>query len=95
MFEDLNHLITSNKASFLACNDVNKAVEIIDKAYSDILNLGQNKAQKQVNLILAHKGIDEIIEESTCIPLIIEYLKLENIRIMKRYLLGLEVGENE
>lgn len=73
--------------------ELNKFIEVMDRSYSDVIKLGPNKAQKTVDLIIAHGVINEIIGKMTAIPLIIEYLKLENLRMMKRFILGLEVDE--
>ena len=76
-------------------NELKEYLRIMEQTYADIVKLGPNKAQKNVDLILTHKAIDEIIEKTITIPLIVEYLKNENLRMMQRFILGLEVNENE
>ena len=75
--------------------ELNEYIRIMEQTYSDIVKLGPDKAQKTTDLIIAHQGIDEIIEHTTSIPLIIEYLKIENLRMMQKFILGLEANENE
>ena len=74
-------------------NELKEYHRIMEQTYSDIVKLGPDKAQKTTDLIIAHKAIDEIIEHTISIPLIIEYLKIENLRMMKRFILGLEANE--
>lgn len=76
------------------CN-LNEYMSIMEQTYSDIVKLGPDKAQKTTDLILTHKAIDGIIEETITVPLIAEYLKIENIRMMQKIILGLEANENE
>lgn len=75
--------------------ELNKFIKVMDRSYSDVVKLGPDRDQKTVDLIIAHSVIDEIIEKMTAIPLIIEYLKLENLRMMHRFILGLEADKNE
>lgn len=76
-------------------NEIKEYLRIMEQTYADIVKLGPDKAQKNVDLILTHKAIDDIIEKTITIPLIVEYLKIENLRMMKKFILGLEVNENE
>lgn len=73
--------------------ELREYLKIMEKTYSDIVELGPDKAQKVTDLILVHQGIDEIIEHTTSIPLIIEYLKIENLRMMQKFILGLEADK--
>ena len=67
----------------------------MDQTYLAIVKLGPDKAQKVTDLIITHKAIDGIIEKTITIPLIAEYLKIENLRMMQKFILGLEANENE
>lgn len=74
------------------CN-LNEYMSIMEQTYSDIVKLGPDKDYKITDLILAHQGIDEIIEHTISVPLIIKYLKIENLRMMQKFILGLEANE--
>ena len=87
-------LFLSDDCSHRFC-ELNEYIRIMEQTYSDIVKLGPDKAQKTTDLIIAHQGIDEIIEDTISIPLIIEYLKIENRRMMQKFILGLEANENE